>query len=516
MWKIEGARFITKTNKAVQFEQSGAKFWLPNRALVESRKHNSGTYTIITEDWFEPPVPSRKITLLELVEEVPPPKIEYTTGVAETDFPSDLIEVQREAVDFSVKLKRALIWLWTGSGKTKVGIEIANALFRNGKGKRLVWITPPMGIEQVKKSFLRWLDDSLQYDIMSMNWFSYNEREFGEDDIIIIDEAHRIKNGIAEGINVADCQLAENIRKSVYNAGYVYALTANTCLNGELDLFGIFFSLCRDIALDRDKKLRQYLKYKDNRPVAVRSLPDLIRRVAPYTFHRSKADYDKRVMYEHQYELTLTPSQSELMNRLYRADRRMSFRHSIVDTFTRMIECLHRAAGSVKMQQLLEVLRSIPEDDQIIIFGFTRQGQYSDIALAKDVCKQAKVSFIELHGGQTDEENRLAIDNFRKGKYRVLVSTYGCGAEMLDFPNANHVVLFGHSLNPIHRFQAKGRIDRIVQKKQCHLHNIYVKNSAEGYVNMLYNRKTAFSQDLSDFFKIDDFKILNNYDEQLS
>lgn len=510
-------KLIKSTLKARLFERSGFKFWVSNRAVIQSKKIDTNSYEVVVEDWAEVPesifIP---ITLMDLVKEPPPPKIEYTTAISDSEFPDDLIKIQEEAVAFAIKLKIALIWLWTGCGKTKIGIEIANILFKNNKAKRLIWITPPRGIEQVERSFVRWLNPNIKFEIVSVNWFSYYTRDdIGEHDIVVIDEAHRVKNSIADDVNSADCQLAENIRKSIYNAGFVYGLTANLSINGELDLFGIFYTIKKDIVMDKGSKIRQYIKYKDNTPISVKSLPDLIRRTSSYTFHRNKHDYDNRRFIDKVFALKLNSEQSALMNRLYRmADK--AFKETLINSYSAMIKALHQAGGSVKMQKLLEVLSEIPNDDQVIIFGFTVTDSYSDLALIKDVCKQSGRSYISLNGQQTELENNLAIDNFRKGKFNILISSYGSGAEMLDFPNANHVIFFGHSLNPVHRFQAKGRIDRVIQKKQCYSYLIYVENSVEGYVNAIYNRKMNFTKDLSDYFKIDDFKILNNYDEQLS
>lgn len=511
MLKGTNLKLIKSTNKARLFEKSGIKFWLSNRAVIESKKTSLTEYTVVVEDWVE--VPEKiftKISLMDLVSEVPPPKVELTTSIQDSEFPRDLIQIQQEAVAFAIKLKIALIWLWTGCGKTKIGIEIANILFKNKNAKRLIWITPPRGIEQIEKSFIRWLNPNIETKIVSVNWFSYNTMDgINENDIVIIDEAHRVKNSIADDINNADCQLAENIRKSIYNAGYIYGLTANLSLNGELDLFGIFYTIKKSIIMPIGSKIKEFIKYKDNMPIAVKSLPSLIRATSPYTFHRNKQDYDSREFINNEYPLKLNSVQSSAMNRLYVKEKKIT-KETLINSYARMIMCLHQAGGVIKKDKLKEVLRGINSDDQIIIFGFTVSDQYSDLALIKEVCRNSGRSYISLNGQQSDEENRLAIDSFRNGKYDILISSYGSGAEMLDFPNANHVIFFGHSLDPKHRFQGKGRIDRVIQKKQCYSYNIYVDNSVEGYVNMLYNRKMSFTKDLSDFFKIDDLKILNN------
>ncbi len=513
MKKANNLRLLKSTEKAKLFSFNDEKFWMPNRAIIESKKTSIDEYTVVVEDWFAAPIFFKTISLLKLIDKVPPAKIEYTTGISDADFPNDLIQIQKEAVEFSVKLRRCLIWLWTGCGKTKIGIELANSLFKNGKVKRIYWITPPIGEEQVRQSMARWLLPNIEIKVVSINWFSYNvDKSLNENDVVIIDECHRIKNGITTGLDSPDCQLANNIRQSVYNAGYVYGLTATTCLNGELDLFGIFFSMCKDIVIADDRKVKGYLKYKEQRPIGVKSLRELIENILPYIFHRRKEDYDNRKAIVNEYSVMIDKEQSALMNRLYNGNttKQPTFRQGIVETYTKMIDCLHRSGGMVKSNKLKELLNNIPKSDQIIIFGFTVSSQYSDVAMIKDCCKQMVESFIELHGSNSSEENKLAIDLFRKGEYRILVASYGCGSEMLDFPNANHVINFGHSLNPIHRFQGNGRVDRVIQKKQVYSYTIYVKNSVEGFINSLYNRKIDFSKDLSDYFKMDENKILNN------
>lgn len=509
MKRASNLKFVKQTKKARQYSCNGVSFWIPNTAVIELHKRNDG-YTIIAEDWYKNDY-FEDVSLLDIIDEVPPARIEYTTGISDIEFPEDLVKIQQEAVDFAVRLKYALVWLWTGSGKTKIAIEIANTLFKEGKIQRLYWITPPMGQEQIRSQFARWLLPYIEVKMVSINWFSYNVADdITTNDVVIIDEAHRVKNGIVNGIDLPDCQLAANVRQSISTAGYVYGLTATTCLNGALDLFGIFFALNKNIVVAADRKVKSYLNYKDQRPVGVKSLSELIKNISPYLFHRNKKDYDTREMHIREMPVKLSSEQSELMNRIYNMASSKFGKESIVETYTRMIRAMHRAGGSKKMEELLQVLQSIPNDEQVIIFGFTRNDGMSDIALITESVKQSGMSYITLHGGNSEQENSLAIDLFRKGKRQILIASYGCGAELLDFPNANHVVIFGHSLNPIHRYQGIGRIDRLTQQRKMNAYIIYAENSVEGYINHIYKSKTEFVGDLSEYFKTDKSKILNN------
>jgi hypothetical protein len=111
---------VKATEKAKLFQKDGIRKWVPNRAIVGMKYRGQGCYTVVVEDWFETPLMMfQEVSLVDLLQEKPPPDLQFITGIDEKDFPADLVQIQREAVAFSVRLRRALIWLWTGCGKTK-------------------------------------------------------------------------------------------------------------------------------------------------------------------------------------------------------------------------------------------------------------------------------------------------------------------------------------------------------------------------------------------------------------
>lgn len=197
------------------------------------------------------------------------------------------------------------------------------------------------------------------------------------------------------------------------------------------------------------------------------------------------------------------------MNNLYtRANQFTTKNQSIVDVFTAMVSSAYRCGGAqLKIQALQSILQSITATDQVIIFGFTVSGKFADISIIRQATQA--YSCLELHGNRTEADNALVVHLFRNNKAKILIASYGCGAELLDFPNANHVILFGHSLNPIHRKQGIGRIDRLTQTKQTYVHNLYISNSVEGYVNHLFQKKADLSADVSVYLK-NNANTLNN------
>ena len=509
---VKNAEILSEREKAILIK-SGKKIWIPKAAIIDRQK-TGDKYSIVVDNWFAGNEFFEDVKLHELLNEKPPPDLKWVTGIEENEYPADLVKIQKQAIDHALGIKRALIWLWTGCGKTKIGIELGNVLYKHGKIKRLYWITPQFdrAQEQLNSQFKRWLNAGIEIKIVSINWFSYHiDNGIGANDCVIIDEAHRVKNGIIENSLVPSCKLANNIRISIASAGYAYALTADSCTNGVLDLFGIFFCLDRKIVIDEGKKAKHYLVMKGDRIKGVKSMLSFLQRISPYTFHRFRYDYDNRKAIEKQVIIRMNTDEQQRMNALYaRINKFHSKRESLVDDYVLMVRCAYQAGGNaLKKKELQKIITQIPKDDQIIVFGFTVDGPSSDIALMRESLIDSGNTFIELHGQRTDDENALAVHLFRQGKFRVLAASYGCGSELLDFPNANHVILFGHSLNPIHRRQGIGRIDRLVQKKQCHVYNMYIENSVEGYVNSLYDRKIDLSNDISQYMKLD-HKTLNN------
>lgn len=506
----KGLQLIKATNKAKLF-QGSTKFWLPNAAIVECKLYN-GSYSVVAESWFNTPPDFQEVSLSNLLQQKPPADLKWSTGIDEDQYPADLVQIQQEAVTYSTKLTRALIWLWTGCGKTKIGIEIANTLYKHHKIKRLYWITPQYSraLHQLNQSFSKWLNPHIQIYIVSINWFSYNQDAgITPNDCVIIDECHRIKNGIIANNENPDCKLANNIRISIFNAGAVYGLTADSCTNGILDLFGIFFCLDKSIIIQPGKKAHHYLKVKGDKVLGLKSMLQFLHQVSPYIFHKNRADYDARQSIYKEHALLLSQQQSQSMNNLYtRANQFTTRNQSIVDVFTAMVSSAYRCGGAqLKIQALQSILQAIPATDQVIIFGFTVSGKFADISIIRQATQA--YSCLELHGNHTEADNALVVHLFRNNKAKILIASYGCGAELLDFPNANHVILFGHSLNPIHRKQGIGRIDRLTQTKQTYVHNLYISNSVEGYVNHLFQKKADLSADVSVYLK-NNANTLNN------
>ena len=91
--------------------------------------------------------------------------------------------------------------------------------------------------------------------------------------------------------------------------------------------------------------------------------------------------------------------------------------------------------GAKDKRTLLDQLLADPALDRVLVFTRTKRG-------ADRVCKQLKhtgVPVDALHGNKAQNARVRALDDFRKGKVRVLVAT-DIAARGIDVPNISHVI----------------------------------------------------------------------------
>ena len=91
--------------------------------------------------------------------------------------------------------------------------------------------------------------------------------------------------------------------------------------------------------------------------------------------------------------------------------------------------------GAKDKRQMLNELLADPAFDRVLVFTRTKRG-------ADRVCKQLKQAGVvadALHGNKAQNARVRALEDFRKGKVRVLVAT-DIAARGIDVPNISHVI----------------------------------------------------------------------------
>jgi hypothetical protein len=143
------------------------------------------------------------------------------------------------------------------------------------------------------------------------------------------------------------------------------------------------------------------------------------------------------------------------------------------ETLRRLLDAARRAKPEdCKMQLLLRLLRRVREP--VIVFT-----EYRDTlqAIAAHVAHVRRTT--TLHGGQTPQERRAAIDAFTSGAADLLLAT-DAGAEGLNLQGRCRLVVnLELPWNPLRLEQRIGRVDRIGQARTVHAVNLLANNTAE-------------------------------------
>ena len=87
-----------------------------------------------------------------------------------------------------------------------------------------------------------------------------------------------------------------------------------------------------------------------------------------------------------------------------------------------------------------------------------------------------------LHGGQTPDERRAAVEAFRRGRSDLLIAT-DAGSEGLNLQSRCRLVVnLELPWNPMRLEQRIGRVDRIGQMRTVHAINLFASGTAESTV----------------------------------
>ena len=108
-----------------------------------------------------------------------------------------------------------------------------------------------------------------------------------------------------------------------------------------------------------------------------------------------------------------------------------------------------------KKQTLIDLLRRKQPNEKYLVFCNEKRG----CDALKKVVENAQIRCGVLHGGKTQDQREAALENYKRGTFRILIATDVAGRG-LDIPDVAHVVNFDMPLkieNYSHRIGRTGR-----------------------------------------------------------
>jgi SNF2 family DNA or RNA helicase len=342
-----------------------------------------------------------------------------------------------------------------------------------------------------------------------INDFRHNEAHKIAWDLLIVDEAHKLKDR-----NTRRWEFVDRIQKKRF-----LVLTATPFQNDLLELYNLLHLLKRG-HLGTINEFKKEFFYRGNKrhPLKPRELKKkldevMVRRRRDETI----VDYKKRIPQIIAVELTSAELEAyndmtDLLKKEYFAldgsemngrliifamlPKVTSSQASAIETLQKIVsEGKYHAKTKIsalrvlskyklltkdsKMEKFLELVKGIIDKnphDQILVY--TRHPTTLRYMVSK--LEPMGIKIVEYLGGLDREEKTRRVNEFRAGA-NVMISTE-TGAEGLNFQFCNNLINYDLPWNPMSVEQRIGRLDRIGQKKDINIYSLATKKTMEEHV----------------------------------
>lgn len=110
-----------------------------------------------------------------------------------------------------------------------------------------------------------------------------------------------------------------------------------------------------------------------------------------------------------------------------------------------------------------------------------------------------------------NQRNRNILSFLEDPDVKVLIATPGAAKEGLTLTVANHVIFYDRGFSLDDYLQAQDRIHRISQKKICYVHNLFMRDSIDQWINLLIQAKNDIAKLGQGDITIDEFREKIDY-----
>lgn len=397
---------------------------------------------------------------------------------------------QPQAVLHLMNTERAYLGDEMGLGKTISAIVAADQV----EASRVCVICPASLQRNWYKEIYK---ISLNPNRWSVHSYGKIPDELTEDSILILDEAHYIKNITSQRTQkiarlVTSPEQRNELGRKAENPNYKpvkrFWLLSGTPLTKSAQDAYVPLALCGKETLSRngfwrfqwqfcnsykDKfgtkfsgvKNEQYLKrvmnryYFGRRKTEVLDLPEKIKTVHSVAIDKKLAQ-ESAVLFEKLEAGTIT------------FDERGNFAKA------------RQAIGLSKVKHGLEFLKEQfqDEDDSLVLFAYHK----SVIALLEENLPGA----VTLTGDTPIDKRQTIVDDFQAGKFRILILNIIAGGVGITLTKAQNAIFFEVDVTPANNLQAEDRIHRIGQTGTCNIYYLCAENSVDERVFKLLEYKT--------------------------
>jgi SNF2 family DNA or RNA helicase len=422
---------------------------------------------------------------------------------------------------------RALLADEVGLGKTiEAGLILKEYILR-GLVRRALVLAPVSLLTQWREELTHKFDLPFVIRARGEDWGSHplliasldtakterNRDEIGKQafDILVVDEAHRLRNHLTQGWKFVDA----------LSLKYLLLLTATPVQNDMRELYNLVTLLKPGVLGTYRAFRKEFMVRGDKRlPKNTRKLSNMLSEVMIRTTRSSTAlKFPQREVNIETFDLSpeerrlydgvsafvhdvVAESEPEEYSRwhflLLVLQKEMGSSHFAAQkTLERSLRVFRKGGQAKRLVRLVEMARAVKhsrklegllklvdrDEEKILIFTqFRRTLEY----LEEGIRAHGEVPAI-FHGSLTAKEKDAAVESFR-GKKRILISTEA-GGEGRNLQFCNTVVNYDLPWNPMRIEQRIGRIHRLGQMRDIRIHNFTARDTVEDYVLAILHRK---------------------------
>lgn len=341
-------------------------------------------------------------------------------------------------------------------------------------------------------------------------------------DIVIIDEAHRLKNHKTINYN-----FVQSLKMK-----YSLLLTATPIQNNLIEIFNLVTILKPGYLGDYETFLKKY-GTKQKNVLQDKYLTKLIQKVMVRNL-RKETLLDNVERNIHSVWLQFSEEEQKVYNKLNDFFQRFSSLSKI--TFLKEI-CSSREACYLSLQnsknehiksegeallndiaalphhtkaiKLIELIQSFG-DEKVIVFTEYRATQY----YLQWYLEQHNISSVTFSGGLRRGRKDWITELFKTNK-QVLVATEA-GGEGINLQFCRYMINYDLPWNPMKLEQRIGRIHRYGQKNDIHIYNFAIENTLEEHImKLLYEKIEIFERVIGKLDKILATLEINNMEDEL-
>lgn len=351
-------------------------------------------------------------------------------------------------------------------------------------------------------------------------------------DLIIIDEAHKLKNN-----KTKNYQFAQNLKKK-----FCLLLTATPIQNKISEIFNLV-SLLKPGHLGNESAFNEKYK-KDSRSIENNEhLKELVNKVmirnrrhetgikwterhvetVPIRFTKEEQElYDAITALRTNGNwmgpgafsvMTLQREACSSREAVYVTLRNMLKKEETSSDFQDQINHLIKKVESVrsnsKAEKALELIKNI--DDKVIIFTEYRATQL----YLQWFLKQNGITSVPFRGGFKRGKKDWMRELFQNHA-RVLIATEA-GGEGINLQFCHHIINFDLPWNPMRLEQRIGRVHRLGQEQDVHIYNFATKDTVEEHIlKLLYEKISLFEKVIGELDNILTKMDFGNFEDYLT